>query len=145
MKTCKRLSVSEISCLWEELLMKFLPQIKGVSVRRDASQVIFKLHQVPKPIRDQMILRRFSSMAGVQVGFHKPRRESAAQKRMSESERPYYTVYITVRFPLGVRAHFDGPEKYNRTWRVSDYTPQEFEKWLDYARTAYDESSTSSK
>ena len=115
----KFLKTSELVSLWEELKMKFIHHIKTIDNYSDNYQIIFKLHQVPKDIRDKMILRRFSSMPGVDVGSYKPRRIK------DDSLTSLYTVYITA----SCKPYF-----VNVRFKAREFDVEGFDKWVTALR-----------
>jgi len=137
----KYMSLEELFALWAEIQMKFIHMLHCVTYRADSDELIFKLHKVPKEIRDSMILRRYSSMPGVWVGFYKPRRLKGASFTPKPREK-YYTVYITVRFPgLTVTTRPRFPVSYD-SHKGRDISAEGFDTWLTEVKKRSDESST---
>jgi hypothetical protein len=121
-------NMEELAKLWNELMMKFPANIYQVTVQPHAESIIFKLREITRPIRDAMILRRFQSQSGVEVGFFKPRRISPGHRRLPKKEQPVYKVWLTVHVhPLAL---LDIGNR-NRNAPHRDLNPQEFEKCLD--------------
>lgn len=126
----KRWTTEQLWALWAELMMKFAGQVYQISAGGDASAITIKLKGINKEIRDALIIRRFSSQSGVDVGFFKPRRLKPNHRELPKNEAPIYKVWLTVYLHKEDFIHLLLASKYN-LGKFRDLTPEEFEKCLD--------------